>query len=137
VLYVSGYTESGGLPVTTNALQTTYNDESLAAFALKLDPTKAGADGIDYFTYLGDSGLQIAYAVDFDKSGNMYLAGTSSTGILAEVGGPGRVTVDGNVDSFVIGFPAASASLENPSISPSGISGRHLQHRHLPVVPHR
>ncbi len=137
VLYVSGYTESGGLPVTTNALQTTYNDESLAAFGLKLDPSKPGADGIDYFTYLGDSGLQIAYAIDFDKSGNMYLAGTSTTGILGEVGGPGRVTVDGNVDSFVIGFPAAPASLENPSISPSGTPGRHLQHRHLPVAAHR
>jgi len=137
VLYVSGYTESGGLPVTTNALQTTYNDESIAAFGLKLDPTKAGADGIDYFTYLGDSGLQTAYAIDFDKSGNMYLAGTSTTGILAEVGGPARVTVDGNVDSFVVGFPAAASPLENSTASPSGTSGRHLQHRHLPVVPHR
>jgi len=136
-LYVSGYTESDGLPVTTNALQTTYNDESLAAFGLKLNPSKAGADGIDYFTYLGDSGLQIAYAIDFDKSGNMYLAGTSTTGILAEVGGPERVTVDGNVDSFVIGFPAAASTLENPAISPSGTSGRHLKHRHRPVVPHR
>ncbi len=135
VLYVSGYTESAGLPVTTNALQTSYNEESLAAFGLKLDPSKAGADGIDYFTYLGSDGLQIAYAVDFDSSGDMYLAGSTSTGILGEVGGPQRVTVDGNVDAFVIGFPAA-ASTPSSTASTGGASGPHFRHRHF-VVPHR
>ena len=46
------------------------------AFGLKLDPSKAGAAGIDYFTYLGTPGVQVAYAVDFDSgNGNMYLAG--------------------------------------------------------------
>jgi Beta-propeller repeat len=133
ILYVSGYTESAGLPATTNALQASYGDD-VAAFGLKLDPTKSGAEGIDYFTYLGDSGLQIAYAVDFDKNGDMYLAGSTSTGILAQVGGPARNTVDGTVNMFVIGFPAASAS---PADTTASVSGKHLQHRHLPMVPHR
>ena len=65
-------------------------DGSVDAFGLKLDPSKDGAAGIDYFTYLGTDGMQVAYAVDVDKSGNMYLAGYSSYAILANLGGPAR-----------------------------------------------
>ncbi len=64
VLYLSGYTESAGLPSTSDALQADY-DGSVDAFGLKLDPSKAGAAGIDYFTYLGSDGLQVAYARGF------------------------------------------------------------------------
>lgn len=109
VLYLSGYTESAGLPSTSDALQADY-DESVDAFGLKLDPSKAGAAGIDYFTYLGSDGLQVAYAVDFDSSGNMYLAGYSSSNILSRVGGPARPTIAGNWDAFVIGFSPGSST---------------------------
>ena len=78
VLYLCGYTESAGLPSTSDALQAGY-DGSVDAFGLKLDPSKAGAAGIDYFTYLGSAGEQVAYGVDFDSHGNMYLAGTRAT----------------------------------------------------------
>jgi hypothetical protein len=137
LLYVSGYTESAGLPSTANALQASYFDDSVAAFGLKLDPSKAGADGIDYFTYLGNSSLQIAYAVDFDAKGNMYLAGSTSTATLGEVGGPTRDTVDGNVDAFVIGFPAAPSSPSATTAGTNGDPGVHPRHRRLPVLPHR
>ncbi|HTW63888.1 MAG TPA: hypothetical protein VME17_04690 [Bryobacteraceae bacterium] len=132
ILYVSGYTESAGLPGTSNALQASY-DGSVDGFGLKLDPTKSGSAGIDYFTYLGSGGLQIAYAVDFDASSDMYLAGSTTTGLLGEFGGPERGTVDGNVDAFVMGFAAATST---PSSTASKVfSG--LRRRHLPVVPHR
>ena len=133
VLYVSGYTESSGLPSTTNALQADY-DGSVDAFGLKLDPSKAGAAGIDYFTYLGSDGLQVAYGVDFDKNGNVYLAGYSSSNILSRVGGPGRVSsVTGNWDAFVIGFSPGSST-------PAAVTSETTAHRrHLPwrVSPHR
>ena len=137
ILYVSGYTESAGLPGTSNSLQATY-DGSLDAFGLKLDPSKAGAAGIDYFTYLGSGGLQVAYAVDFDASGNMYLAGSTSTGLLGLHGGPERATVDGNVDAFVIGFPAppSAASSSAAGTVPSAAL-RYVPRRHMPVLPHR
>jgi hypothetical protein len=125
ILYVSGYTESAGLPSTSNALQADY-DGSVDAFGLKLDPTKEGAAGIDYFTYLGSDGLQVAYGVDFDSSGDMYLAGYSSSNILSRVGGPARVSaITGNWDAFVIGFNAASSTPAAVTTSSTAANGHH------------
>ncbi len=109
ILYVSGYTQSPGLPSTSNALQAAY-DGSIDAFGLKLDPSKSGAAGVQYFTYLGSDGLQVAYAVDFDSSGDMYLVGYSSANILSPIGGPGRSSITGSPDAFVVGFSAASSA---------------------------
>jgi hypothetical protein len=101
---------------------------------LKLDPTKAGAAGIDYFTYLGSGGLQTAYGVDFDSKGNMYLVGSTTTGLLGEFGGPERRTVDGTVNAFLIGISTASSS---STASANGGSPVHGRRPHLPVSPHR
>jgi hypothetical protein len=131
VLYLCGYTESAGLPSTANALQAGY-DGSVDAFGLKLDPSKDGAAGIDYFTYLGTDGIQVAYAVDVDKSGNMYLAGYSSYAILANFGGPERATLAGNIDAFVVGFGVGSST---PAAVSSGIAPRKRLPWHVP--PHR
>lgn len=134
ILYLSGYTESGGLPGTSNALQASY-DGSLDAFGLKLDPAKAGADGVNYFTYLGSPGLQIGYAVDFDSKGDMYLAGSTTTGLLADFGGPARTSVDGSVDAFVIGFPAsASPTVQTTSAT---VAPRRFRRPYWRVIPHR
>jgi hypothetical protein len=132
VLYLCGYTESAGLPSTSNALQAAY-DGSIDAFGLKLDPSKSGAAGIDYFTYLGTDGLQVAYGVDVDSAGNMYLAGYSSYAILAPLGGPERATIAGNTDAFVVGFSVGSSTPAATSSTASPV------HRHLPwhVSPHR
>ena len=135
LLYVSGYTESPGLPGTSNALQASW-DGSLAAFGLKLDPSKAGAAGIDYFTYLGSGGVQVGYGVDFDSKGNMYVVGTTSTGLLGEFGGPARGTVDGTVNGFVIGFSTATSS-ESSTASASSDPPVYVRHPHWPVAPHR
>jgi Beta-propeller repeat len=137
VLYVSGYTESAGLPSTSNALQADY-DGSVDAFGLKLDPTKAGAAGIDYFTYLGSPGLQVAYGVDVDSKGNMYLVGSTTTGLLGEFGGPERGSVDGTVNAFVIGFSTTSTSSSSTTPSASNaFPAPVMRHPHLPVPPHR
>lgn len=133
LLYVAGYTESGGLPSTSGALQTGY-DNSVDAFGLKLDPSKSGAAGVDYFTYLGSDGQQVAYGVDYDANGNMYLAGYSSSEILAPLGGPSRPnSIPGDWDAFVIGFGTGSST---PSASASTGDSHH---RILPwrISPHR
>ncbi len=129
-LYISGYTESAGLPSTSGALQADY-DGSVDAFGLKLDPSKSGAAGIDYFTYLGSNGQQVAYGVDFDTKGDMYLAGYSSSNILSRVGGPARPTITGNWDAFVIGFELGSST---PAITTTSVRRPHLAYH---IVPHR
>ncbi|HEX5226362.1 MAG TPA: SBBP repeat-containing protein, partial [Bryobacteraceae bacterium] len=132
VLYLTGYTESAGLPSTSGALQPEY-DGSVDAFALKLDPSKDGAAGIDYFTYLGSEGTQVGYGVDFDSSGDMYVTGYSSSTILAHYG-TARPNNIGVWDAFVIGFAVGSPT---PAIQ-SGF-GHSEHHRHLPfrVSPRR
>ncbi|MGA2879499.1 MAG: SBBP repeat-containing protein [Bryobacteraceae bacterium] len=131
VLYLCGYTESGGLPSTSGGLQAAY-DGSVDVFGLKLDPSKAGAAGIDYFTYIGSDGIQVGYGVDVDSSGNMYIVGYSSSNILSRIGGPDEVTsITGNNEAFVVGFPVGSSAPANGA-SP-GIR------RRLPwsISPHR
>jgi Beta-propeller repeat len=132
VLYVSGYTESAGLPSTRDALQVNY-DNNVDAFGLKLDPSKDGAAGIDYFTYVGSDGQQVAYGVDVDSSGNMYLVGYSSSNILSRIGGPARPTVTGNWDAFVVGFNPGSST---PAVA-SSVANGHRRRPPLPVSPHR
>lgn len=131
MLYLTGFTESGGLPSTSGALQPSY-DGSLDAFALKLDPSKDGAAGIQYFTYLGSDGTQVGYGVDFDSFGDMYVAGYSSAAILSHFGAA-RPNNAGDWDAFVIGFTVGSPA---PAIE---TSLGHPHHRHLPfrVSPHR
>lgn len=135
VLYLVGYTESKGLPGSSNALQAAY-DGNLDAFALKLDPSKPGAAGIDYFTYIGSGGVQVAYGVDYDSKGNIYAVGSTTTGLLGEFGGPERQTVDGTVNAFVIGIPSASSS-SDATLNGGGDPPLHVWHPHSPVPPHR
>jgi hypothetical protein len=132
VLYLSGYTESGGLPSTSDALQPDY-DGSVDAFGLKLDPTKAGAAGIDYFSYLGSDGTQLAYAVDVDSRGNMYLAGYSSSNILSRIGGPARPNITGDWAAFVVAFSPGSST---PAAITSS-TGAHRRRLPWRVSPHR
>jgi hypothetical protein len=102
-IYLSGITLSGDLSGTANAIQSAY-DGTMDAFALKLNPAKAGKAGLQYFTFLGSGGLQVAYGVDFDANGNIYLAGFTSGAIFDAFSGPGKPSDHGNRDGFVVGF---------------------------------
>ncbi|HYL39265.1 MAG TPA: SBBP repeat-containing protein [Bryobacteraceae bacterium] len=110
VLYLAGFTQSPGLPNNGGSLQPKY-DGGMDAFVLKFNPARAGADGLDYFSYLGSDGLQIAYGVDFDASGNLYLAGSTSGPIFDAFGGAGKPTDSGNTDAFVAGFSACTFAI--------------------------
>jgi hypothetical protein len=102
-IYLAGITLSSDLAGSANAIQSAY-DKTMDAFALKLNPAKAGKAGLQYFTFLGSPGLQVAYAIDFDANGNIYLAGFTSGGIFDAFSGPGKPTAHGNRDGFVVGF---------------------------------
>lgn len=107
ILYLTGYTLSPGLPTTSMALQPAW-DKSLDAFILKLDPTIAGTAGIDYLSYLGSDGVQVGYGIDFNKSGTIFVAGSTSGPIFDALGGVPKKTDPGNVDGFVAGFDPAT-----------------------------
>jgi hypothetical protein len=106
-LYISGMTTSPGLPTSANALQATY-DGSMDAFILKLVPSRPGTAGVDYLSYLGSGGVQVAYGIDVLPTGNIYLTGFTSGSIFSAFGGASKPTDPGNTDVFLIGFnPAA------------------------------
>ena len=83
-------------------------DGSMDAFGLKLDPSKAGAAGIDYFTYLGSDGLQVAYAsISIAAATCIWRVTRARTFFLASAG-RARSTIAGNCgrvcDRFQPGF---------------------------------
>jgi hypothetical protein len=113
-IYLSGITLSPDLAGTANAIQPAY-DKTMDAFALKFNPAKAGKAGLQYFTFLGSPGLQVAYGIDFDANGNIYLAGFTSGPIFDAFSGPGKPTEHGNRDGFVVGFSTGSSSTATES----------------------
>jgi hypothetical protein len=97
--YITGTTGSVDFPIVS-AEQPTYGGSG-DAFVTKLNPT---GSGIIYSTYLGGSGPDTGNAIAVDSSGNVYVAGTtSSAGFPTTVnafqtvyGGPG-VAQTGNI----------------------------------------
>jgi hypothetical protein len=110
VLYLSGLTQSSGLATSAGSLQPKY-DGSQDAFVLKLNPARPGSAGLSYLSYLGSDGLQVAYGVDFDASGNLYLVGSTSGPIFDALGGAPKPSDPGNTDVFVVGFSACTFDL--------------------------
>jgi len=117
-------TTSPGLPSSPGAVQSAY-DNSLDVFVLRLDPSQAGAAGLEYFTYMGSDGLQIGYGVDYDASGNVYVVGSTSGPIFDALGGAGKPSASGKTDAFVAGFPICgfSLSLNSQQFPASGGTG--------------
>ena len=110
-IYLCGTTLSPGLPTSANAIQPFFDvkNPTVNAFALKLNPAKPGKAGLQYLTYLGGPGLQVAYGIDFDANGNVYMTGFTSGQIFDAFSGPGKPSNHGNRDAFVIGFNTNSA----------------------------
>jgi uncharacterized repeat protein (TIGR01451 family) len=93
--YITGYTISGNIPVTTGAFQTTASpltggpnaSEILGyrAFVAKFDPSQSGAASLIYGTYLGGTGGSAGNASDeaagiaVDASGNAYITGLAGS----------------------------------------------------------
>jgi hypothetical protein len=98
-----------------------------------LTPGNPGLAGVDSFTYLGSDGVQVAYGVDFDSKGNVYLTGSTSGPILAAIGGPASTSITGNVDAFLVGYAAGSVEPNKGATITFGVP------RRLPwrISPHR
>ena len=76
--YIAGYTLSRDLPVTANALNPVSGGGGVDAFQAIINPNKA----LVYSSYITSDGNQVAYAVDYDGSGNIYSAGYATGDIF-------------------------------------------------------
>jgi hypothetical protein len=81
-----------------------------------------GAAALVYGTYLGSDGLQVAYGVDFDSKGNIFLTGFTSGQIFSAFGNSSKGSGPGNVDAFVVGISTAQPTLSAEE-SATGLGG--------------
>jgi hypothetical protein len=111
IVYVTGYSSSRNLFTTPGALQPTA-EGGVDGFVLKFNPARAGQDAIDYASYVASNGTQIAYALDVDTAGNIYIVGTTTGSMFADFStGQGRPTLPGTNDAFVAGFSPCTIAL--------------------------
>ncbi|MEJ2009723.1 MAG: SBBP repeat-containing protein [Acidobacteriota bacterium] len=104
--YVAGITLSSNFP-TASAYQSTYGGSG-DAFIAKYN---AAGTTLDYSTYLGGTGLDRAFSIAVDSSGNAYVAGdTTSTQFTATSGAP-QISNNGNTDAFVAELGAGGTTL--------------------------
>jgi hypothetical protein len=73
--YITGYTYSGDLPVTSAAYQTTSNGGK-EDFVAKLNAT---GTSLIYSTYLGGSDVEWSGGIAIDSAGNAYLTGATAS----------------------------------------------------------
>lgn len=103
-VYICGYTSSASSIATTGAYQTTYGgstDAYLAKFS------KSGS--LLWATYYGGSSDDYGRAVSTDASGNVYMAGSTSSSSAIATSGAYQTTYLGGDDAFIVKFNAAGA----------------------------
>ena len=101
-VYVTGYTNSSDFPTTPGAYDTTWNGEE-DAFVAKFDPSGA----LVYSTFLGGgSGGQ---SIALDTSGNVYVAGETSSCDFPTTPGAYDTSYDGCGGAFAAKFDPSGA----------------------------
>jgi hypothetical protein len=99
--YLCGYTLSLDLP-TRNPLAPASDLGSVDAFVAVIDPAAAPLKALVYSSYITGPGYQVAYGVDVDTPGNIYVTGT----VLGDVfGGMGaQAPPNSNLNVFLLVF---------------------------------
>jgi len=96
LFYIAGYTLSKDLPVTPGAIYAASAGGGIDAFEAIIDPNTS----VTYGSYITGPGNQVAYAVDYDNSGNIYAAGYATSDIFPNNTPPHGVT--GVYDVFLL-----------------------------------
>jgi hypothetical protein len=99
--YLSGYTMSTNLPITSNAFYSKSMGVGYDGFVAVIDPTVAGPKGLVYSTYITSPGLQVVYGVDVDANGVIYVTGTATSNIFP---GQSFPTTTGKQDAYIWAF---------------------------------
>ena len=73
-LLVAGWTVSSDFPVTATALRPQYGGAG-NGFVVRVNPAAPPSNFLEYGTFVGGSGGEVAYAVTSDKAGAIYVAG--------------------------------------------------------------
>jgi hypothetical protein len=116
IVYIAGYTFSTDFP-TQNAFQSS-NRGSVDAFLTALD---ANGANLVFSTYFGGSGVDRAFGLALDATGNIYLAGDSNSTDFPTSVNAFQPTNKGQGDAFVCKFtPGASSSVFSTLLGGTG-----------------
>jgi hypothetical protein len=106
-VYLAGWTYSTNAIATSGAHQTTHGG-NIDAFLIKFDTSGTRLWG----TYYGGNYYEVGYYCAIDVSGNVYLAGrTSSTNAIATSGAHQTTNGGGYEDAFLVKFDASGTRL--------------------------
>ena len=104
---MAGYTTSTDFPITSGAFQTT-NAGGDEAFVSKLS---SDLSSLLASTYLGGSGNDWIYTISIDSSGNVYVAGYTSSADFPTTGSAFQTANAGGSDAFVSKLSSDLSSL--------------------------
>jgi hypothetical protein len=105
--YVTGWTSASDFPTTTGAYDTSFNGNYDAAIF------KLSADGKStvFSTFFGGSGFDFGYGIALDGSGNIYVAGSTSSSDLPVTSDAYQSLSGGNSDAFILKLNPSGSSL--------------------------
>jgi hypothetical protein len=100
--YLCGYTLSLDLPIQ-NALAPVSDMGSLDGFVAVIDPAAPPLKALVYSSYLTGPGYQVAYGIDVDAKGVIYVTGTVLGDVFGGVGAH-NAPPDSNLNVFLLVF---------------------------------
>ena len=100
--YLCGYTLSLDFPAL-NALSPASLGGGPDGFVAVIDPTASPLQALVYSSYLTGPGYQVAYGVDVDPLGNIYVTGAVLGDVFAGAGNP-QPPADSNLNVFLLVF---------------------------------
>lgn len=106
---VAGYTYSANFPTTSNSLYSNVTLDTGNSTEADVFVTRLGANGafLEYSTYLGGSGRDVAYDLALDSGGNAYVVGDTGSSDFPTTNG----TLAFDPSRFANGNPAFVAEL--------------------------
>lgn len=122
--YVAGWTDSTNYPVTSGAVQSTFQGSTYNSFLTVLSPD---ASSILYSTYLGGADNSAFGGVSLDSSNNIYIAGEADSSTFPTTTGAFQTIFTGSADGFIIRLTSGfwdDPTITNisPSEGPTGTS---------------
>ncbi len=99
-VYIGGTTTSVGTFAATSGTELGSENGSPIYFIAKIDPTQSGSNSLVYLTFIGGSGSQAGGEIAVDASGNVALAGVTTsadypvTDASTLTAGPGGIAVN-------------------------------------------
>ncbi len=98
---ITGYTFSRDFPIAGGALQTGFGGGS-DAFIAVIDPAAPSETSLIYSSYLGGPTLEAGNQIAMDAGGNIYLAGSTTSRMLASSTTVFQPDIAGLSDAFVV-----------------------------------